>query len=303
VEELAFVDVKDSDCQSRFNVKARSRVSTFIHSVGQNGTFAAVHLLARLLMQVSPLFQWQFLCYFVGEGFSQYGLDVLVPFLTGSTDIWPHPMDSTFPKHAKCEMSFYGITGDVQVIIAHCQLPLNNMNQWIFFVYWWWLIFLISINTFMAFSLLVEMVPFYRTQLYRKAAINVIAEFMKSPSERITHQEVTRCEHSLRDICNCIAQVLVTNQIGYGDYLLLEMAKRIMPNCEFSAFLLWLTVTENCLIYIRNTSDENVKPKTSKIELNDAEGVPIELDVYKIIMNGVIEGDRNFSLLRPLCTA
>lgn len=37
-------------------------------------------------------------------------------------DNWPNPMDSLFPKMAKCEWARYGHGGDVEVKSAQCKI-------------------------------------------------------------------------------------------------------------------------------------------------------------------------------------
>lgn len=69
-------------------------------------------------------------------------------------DNWPNPMDALFPKMAKCEWARYGHGGDVELKSAQCQLPMNNLTQWSFFLFWWWSLVVFFVNTISCVRLL-----------------------------------------------------------------------------------------------------------------------------------------------------
>lgn len=53
-----------------------------------------------------------------------------------------NPMDQYFPKLTKCWFRNYGPSGTMQLKDKLCILPLNIVNEKIFVVLWFWLIFL-----------------------------------------------------------------------------------------------------------------------------------------------------------------
>lgn len=67
-----------------------------------------------------------------------------------------NPMDQYFPKLTKCWFRNYGPSGSIQLKDRLCVLPLNIVNEKIFVILWFWLIFLAFITTFaVCFRLLV----------------------------------------------------------------------------------------------------------------------------------------------------
>ncbi|XP_028173380.1 innexin inx2-like [Ostrinia furnacalis] len=58
-----------------------------------------------------------------------------------------NPMDQYFPKLTKCWLRSYGPTGTLQLKDRLCVLPLNIVNEKIFVILWFWLIFLAFMST------------------------------------------------------------------------------------------------------------------------------------------------------------
>lgn len=56
------------------------------------------------------------------------------------------PMARLFPKMTKCTIHTFGPAGTVQIHDALCVLPLNVVNEKIFVVLWFWLVFLAGIG-------------------------------------------------------------------------------------------------------------------------------------------------------------
>lgn len=89
-------------------------------------------------------------------------------YFLDDTDRWPNPMDVLFPKMAKCEWARYGFGGDIEVKSAQCQLPMNNLTQYSFFLFWWWslIVFILNFVSFARLLVLWVCRP-YRTVQYR----------------------------------------------------------------------------------------------------------------------------------------
>lgn len=57
-----------------------------------------------------------------------------------------NPLDITFPKMTKCTFYKYGPSGTLEVVDAMCLLPLNNLNEKIFIMLWFWYLILFCIS-------------------------------------------------------------------------------------------------------------------------------------------------------------
>lgn len=55
-------------------------------------------------------------------------------------------MARLFPKVTKCTIHTFGPAGSVQTHDALCVLPLNVVNEKIFVVLWFWLVFLAGVG-------------------------------------------------------------------------------------------------------------------------------------------------------------
>lgn len=64
-----------------------------------------------------------------------------------NTDVLFAHMDHIFPKIAKCTYENYGPSGTIQLIDAVCTLPLNIVNEKLYIFLWFWLCFLVIVNT------------------------------------------------------------------------------------------------------------------------------------------------------------
>ncbi|CAG9785912.1 unnamed protein product [Diatraea saccharalis] len=77
-----------------------------------------------------------------------------------------NPMDQYFPKLTKCWLRNYGPSGGLQLKDHLCVLPLNIVNEKIFVILWFWLIFLTLISTLaVLYRLFVLAFPPFRTAL------------------------------------------------------------------------------------------------------------------------------------------
>ncbi|XP_032522993.2 innexin inx2-like [Danaus plexippus] len=75
-----------------------------------------------------------------------------------------NPMEKYFPKLTKCWLRNYGPSGSMQLKDFLCVLPLNIVNEKIFVVLWFWLIFLALVSTVaVLFRIVVFCLPPLRT--------------------------------------------------------------------------------------------------------------------------------------------
>lgn len=81
---------------------------------------------------------------FLGHKFLDYGNKV-VQYLSEGGEF--SPFTTTFPKQAKCEMEFFGPTGSRASVDGLCVLALNVLNEKVYLVLWFWLIFLAVLSS------------------------------------------------------------------------------------------------------------------------------------------------------------
>lgn len=81
--------------------------------------------------------EFWFLNVFLGGEFYQLGWRWLHFTFSGSED----PLVKIFPRFAKCNLKQFGYTGEIEIIDALCFLPLNIVNEKLFVVLWFWLLF------------------------------------------------------------------------------------------------------------------------------------------------------------------
>lgn len=66
------------------------------------------------------------------------------------------------------KVKFESFGGDSEVKSAICQLPMNNLTQWSFFVFWWWMAFTVVVNILSLLRLSLFMCGLYRRYSYRR---------------------------------------------------------------------------------------------------------------------------------------
>ena len=56
------------------------------------------------------------------------------------------PLNSVFPKVAKCTFHQYGPSGTIQEVDGLCILSLNIINEKIYIMLWFWFVFLSTVS-------------------------------------------------------------------------------------------------------------------------------------------------------------
>ena len=144
---------------------------------------------------------------FLNYKFLDYGNEV-VRYLSAGTEF--SPFSTTFPKQAKCEMYYFGSSGTTSTVDGLCVLALNVLNEKVYLVLWFWLIFLSVLSTVVFVGRLVLML----VRACRVPMLQHKAHFKFG-------KEMTRGVNSLR----------------VGDFFLLSLMAR---NMDVTAFRLLL---------------------------------------------------------------
>lgn len=74
-----------------------------------------------------------------------YGLSVL-NFTSGDGE---NPFNAIFPKTTKCKYRNYGPSGSLQTHDFLCILPLNVLNEKLYLILWFWMVFLVILSFLM----------------------------------------------------------------------------------------------------------------------------------------------------------
>jgi len=108
---------------------------------GAHGMYALRFFGVELLNFVHVIVQIYFTDFFLGYEFTTYGTDVLA-YTNEEAEDRPDPMKVVFPKVTKCTFHKYGPSGTVEKKDGLCVLPLNIINEKIYILIWFWLVFL-----------------------------------------------------------------------------------------------------------------------------------------------------------------
>ncbi|TRY63377.1 hypothetical protein TCAL_09030 [Tigriopus californicus] len=106
------------------------------------GSFSCLvlkYFLCECLAFVNVFLQIYLMDSFLGGAFIAYGSQVLQH---DSTSDAIHPMSKFFPRITKCTWSEFSSSGSFQKVQAVCVMPLNVINEKIFLILWFWMLFL-----------------------------------------------------------------------------------------------------------------------------------------------------------------
>lgn len=106
---------------------------------GSHGFWALKLVLSDFLNLVNIVFNLVIMQWYLGSNFLSYGVRI-ISHLAGETDEGVDPFDQIFPKMTKCTLEMYGPSGSIQNLDGLCVLPINVLNEKIFFILWLWLL-------------------------------------------------------------------------------------------------------------------------------------------------------------------
>jgi innexin len=112
---------------------------------GRNTLYAAQFFMCELVNLLNVVGNILLVNTFLSNKFINYGRLVLEAYMSPAE--WHDPMSDIFPKAAKCVFLKYGTGGDVINHDALCILSLNIINEKVYLVMWFWLMFLVPVTT------------------------------------------------------------------------------------------------------------------------------------------------------------
>jgi len=175
----------------------------------KNNWYAAKFFFCEFLNLVNVIGQIYFVDLFLGGEFTTYGSDVW-GMMQEEFEERTDPMAMVFPKMAKCTFHKYGPTGTIQRHDGLCILPVNIINEKIYFFLWFWFVALAIITAVQ--------------QVYRLITVLV-------PGLQVTRMKgLARAvpEHKIREL---------SKRTSTGDWFLLSQMGKNMDSLMFRDFL------------------------------------------------------------------
>jgi len=162
----------------------------------------------------------------------RYGMITDGPEAEAAWDV--NPMDSVFPKMAKCDFHRIGSSGTKEKVDVMCVLPLNVLNEKIFYFLWCWYIFL---GTVSVANIAYRVTTYFSYRARRSVLLGHLNGVSTCPKKDWENM-----------------QKVVHHLPRYGDWYVLTRIKRNVDIGTFSAFIYKLReVTET---KIMNTDRE-----------------------------------------------
>lgn len=104
------------------------------------------YLVAEVMNLINVLGQMQLMHRFLGYKFWALGIDFLVGEPANDDPIGFDSLMEIFPRMTKCTFHMYGPSGDVEKRDAFCLLSINNLNEKIYLILWFWFVILGAIT-------------------------------------------------------------------------------------------------------------------------------------------------------------
>nr|XP_023026317.1 innexin inx2-like [Leptinotarsa decemlineata] len=119
------------------------------------------YCLCEVLNFINVIVQIYFMDWFVSGNFSLYGIE-------HASNKLVNPMNTVFPKIAKCTYFRFGPSGTLEIRDALCILPLNVLNEKFFLILWYWLLVLLIVTMLcLVYRGMFLFIPNFRVYLLR----------------------------------------------------------------------------------------------------------------------------------------
>ncbi|XP_032673121.1 innexin inx2-like [Odontomachus brunneus] len=152
---------------------------TNLHS---HNFYAFRFFVCELLNLLNSMGQIYLLDVFLEGQFRRYGPLVSAFALEEDPYDRVDPMARLFPKMTKCTIHTFGPAGSVQTHDALCVLPLNVVNEKIFVVLWFWLVFLAGVGFLAVIYRIIVFSQFWARVYLLRGAARVLR---RSKAERV----------------------------------------------------------------------------------------------------------------------
>ena len=132
---------------------------------GAHSGLALTYLFCEALNLVNLLGQVFFIGFFLGIEFKTLGFDVLYFELMPSEER-ENPIKNVFPKILICTFMELAPSATINRHTTLCTLPINNINEAIYIIIWFWLVCLAVISTlFLVYLIVISLLPPCRVKI------------------------------------------------------------------------------------------------------------------------------------------
>ena len=180
-------------------------IKYFVARRGTHKRYFYWYFICEILNVINVFGQMQLMHRFLGGKFWSFGLDIL------KTEFKDDPLAldvliELFPRMTKCTFHHFGPSGDINREEATCLLSINNINEKIYVILWFWFLVL-GIMSILAV-------------IYRIA-------YILSPRLRIQVTKI-RCPMARKSVL-----ALTARKISFGDWFLLDRLAKNMDGFNF----------------------------------------------------------------------
>jgi len=183
---------------------------------GSHGFWATKLVLSDFMNLVNIIFNIFVVDWYLKGNFLTYGPRVLLFQLGGREKREDNPFSALFPKMTKCNLELFGPSGSIMNHDGLCVLPINVLNERIYFLLWFVFLSLLVMT-------IIEQIIwifFVMNQRYRN---KFLLRWVLRDQEHQSHKEArAQLRRTLR-------------KIGFGDWLLLYMIARNIDRAVFTA--------------------------------------------------------------------
>merc|ERR1712215_19212 len=159
-------------------------VNYFTDNRNNHDFYAFRFFFCELLNFINVVGQIYFMDFFLGGEFTTYGSDVIAMSEMEQNER-VDPMAEVFPKVTKCTFHKFGPSGTIQKFDGLCILPVNIINEKIYFLLWFWLIALAIVTAIQqVYRLFTLFLPSMQQARMRGLARSVPADIIQDLSSK-----------------------------------------------------------------------------------------------------------------------
>jgi len=156
--------------------------------------------------------------WYLGFNFLSYGPQVLSYLTSDEQTRGPDPFHTIFPKMTKCSLNTFGPSGTIQTLDSLCVLPINVLNERIYFILWIWFTILTVIT-------IMEDISWLFFIAFRTYRVNFLARFAASSYNDPHGDRIPNVRKKLRKILE---------KCSFGDWLMIYLIARNLDRRTFT---------------------------------------------------------------------